>query len=90
VGCGVGAKVTGMPWKQSLAVGTGMVPRLEVPVVIATYGLLNGLIGSDIFSAAVFLGIATSLIGPILFRKVLKSDMKGEKFEKKEEICPVE
>jgi len=90
VGCGVGARITGMPWKKSLAVGTGMVPRLEVPVVIATYGLLNGLIGSDIFSAAVFLGIATSLIGPILFRRVLKSDMKGEKFAKREEICPVE
>jgi Kef-type K+ transport system membrane component KefB len=63
---------------------------LEVPVVIATYGLINGLIGSDIFSAAVFLGIATSLIGPILFRRVLKSDNKEGKFEKKEEICPVE
>jgi len=89
-GCGLGARITGMPWRKSLAIGTGMVPRLEVPMVIATYGLLNGLIGNDIFSAAVFLGIATSLIGPILFRRILKSDRKKDNFENKKEICPVE
>ncbi len=90
VGCGIGAKITGLTWKRSLAVGTGMVPRLEVPMVIATYGLLNGLIGNDIFSAAVFLGIATSLIGPMLFRSVLKSEMKGRQFKKAEEVCTIE
>ena len=89
VGCGIGAKITGMSWRKSLAVGTGMVPRLEVPMVIATYGYLTGLIGSDIFSAAVFLGIATSLIGPILFRRILKYEMKEDKFKKREEFSPL-
>lgn len=89
-GCGVGARITGLSWKKSLAVGTGMVPRLEVPMVIATFGLLNGIIGNDIFSAAVFLGIATSLIGPLLFRRILKSEVKGREFKKMEDVCPVE
>ncbi len=70
--------------------GTGMVPRLEVPMVIATYGLINGIIGRDIFSAAVFLGIATSLIGPVLFRGVLRAEKKGKKLEKPKETCPIE
>jgi len=88
MGCGIGARITGMSWRKSLAIGTGMVPRLEVPMVIATYGYITGLIGVDIFSAAVFLGIATSLIGPIIFRRILKYEMKGEKIKKEEESCP--
>ncbi len=77
VGCGGAARATGMTSRESLSVGLGMAPRLEIPMVIATYGVTQGIIGNDILSMAIFVGIASSLIGPLLFRHALLYQNKG-------------
>lgn len=78
VGCGLPARLSGLNKKESLAVGWGMVPRMEVAMVIAIYGLENGIIGEDIYSMAVFIGLATALITPSMLRWALKAQTKGE------------
>lgn len=76
LGCGLGAKLAGFSTKKSLAIGTWTVPRLEVAMVIAIYGLENGVIGEDIYSMAVFIGLATALVTPNLLHWALKWDQK--------------
>jgi Kef-type K+ transport system membrane component KefB len=78
VGCGLPARLSGLTGRESLAVGVGMVPRMEVAMVIAIYGLETGIIGEDIYSMAVFIGLATALITPSMLRWALKGHAKGE------------
>ncbi len=71
VGCGLPAKATGMSWWDSMAIGIGMTPRLEIALVIAYVGLTNGIIDSEVYSVVVFMGLATALITPSLFKRSL-------------------
>jgi Kef-type K+ transport system membrane component KefB len=72
VGCGIPALLTGMkPW-DSLAVGVGMTPRLEIALVIAFIGLSSGIIGEDVYSVVVFMGLATAVFAPTLLKMTLQ------------------
>jgi Kef-type K+ transport system membrane component KefB len=41
-----------------------MISRGEVGLIVAGYGLANGLIGLDVFSAAVIMVLATTIVTP--------------------------
>ena len=72
VGCGLPARATGMSWWDSMAIGVGMTPRLEIALVIAYVGLSNGIIDSEIYSVVVFMGLATALVAPSMLRRSLR------------------
>ena len=55
-----------------LAVGFGMTPRLEVALVIAYYGLSTGIIGVDLYSVVVFMGLVTAIVSAPALKHVLK------------------
>lgn len=67
-GAGLLARVCGFTSKQSLRVGVGMISRGEVGLIIAGYGLSNGIIGVDVFSASVIMVLATTMVTPPLLR----------------------
>jgi len=71
VGCGIPAIGFGMSRRDALAVGVGMAPRLEVALIIALYGLQKGIIGQGLYSVVVFMGVATALVTPFLFKRAL-------------------
>lgn len=73
IGCGIPALACGMSIRDATAVGIGMSPRLEVALIIALYGLSTGIIGEDIYSIVIFMGLATALITPPLFRLIYKT-----------------
>ncbi len=68
VGCGVFARMFGFTTSESVRVGVGMISRGEVGLIVAGYGLANGLIGIDVFSASVIVVLATTMITPPLLR----------------------
>jgi Kef-type K+ transport system membrane component KefB len=70
VGCGVSARACGFTTLESTRVGIGMISRGEVGLIVAGYGLSHGIIGQDVFSAAVVLVLVTTLITPPLLRLV--------------------
>jgi Kef-type K+ transport system membrane component KefB len=70
VGCGVFARLFGFSTQESLRVGVGMISRGEVGLIVAGYGLANGLIGSDVFSASVLMVLVTTMVTPPLMRLV--------------------
>ncbi|MCL6646354.1 MAG: cation:proton antiporter [Dehalococcoidia bacterium] len=62
IGCGAGG--WGLGWRSMAILGTGMAPRGEIGFVVASIGLSLGAISDDIFSAVVFMSIATTLLAP--------------------------
>jgi Kef-type K+ transport system membrane component KefB len=77
VGCGIAARIAGMTNIDSLRVGIGMVPRMELALIIATTAISQGLISTparehQILVATVLLTIVTTFITPFLIRAVLK------------------
>jgi Kef-type K+ transport system membrane component KefB len=74
IGCGIVAKLSGMSTHESLLVGVGMIPRLEMAIIIATtaqkYGLLSGDVASQILATTILVCIVTALITPIFIKTV--------------------
>ena len=68
VGCGVAARLSGFNGPESLRVGVGMISRGEVGLIVAGYGLANGIIGRDVFSASVIVVLVTTMVTPPLLR----------------------
>ncbi len=71
VGCGIPAWVSGMSKWDSVSVGIGMTPRLEIALVIAYYGLSTGIIAYDVYSVVVFMGLMTAIFAPSMLKKSL-------------------
>lgn len=70
-GCGIPARLSGMSWWDSLSVGIGMTPRLEIALVIAYYGLSTGLINYTVYSVVVFMGLMTAIFAPSMLKRTL-------------------
>ena len=70
LGSGLLARVCGFTNEQSLRVGVGMISRGEVGLIVAGYGLSNGIIGTDVFSASVIVVLVTTMVTPPLLRAV--------------------
>lgn len=69
VGCAVGARVGGVAWKESFAIGFGMNSRGAMEILLALLALEAGIINQKIFVALIIMAIVTSLIsGPALVR----------------------
>ncbi|MEN6481086.1 MAG: cation:proton antiporter [Anaerolineaceae bacterium] len=68
IGSGLGAKLGGFSWLESLQLGVGMVSRGEVGLIVATVGLEAGLLNATIFSAIVGMVLVTTLVTPPLLR----------------------
>ena len=78
VGCGIGAKLAGMKNKESLQIGVGMIPRMELALIIVSSAISHGLLSSpkvehQILAATILLTIATTLIAPLLIKAVFKN-----------------
>jgi Kef-type K+ transport system membrane component KefB len=72
IGCGIIARLSGMSLRESILVGTGMIPRLEMAIITATtaqkYGLLSGRAASNVLATTILVCIITALITPILIK----------------------
>jgi Kef-type K+ transport system membrane component KefB len=78
IGCGVFSRLFGFTTKESIRVGAGMISRGEVGLIVAGYGLANGIIGQQVFSASVIVVLVTTMITPPLLRVVFPKRKPGE------------
>jgi Kef-type K+ transport system membrane component KefB len=77
VGCGIGAKLAGMKNLESLQIGVGMIPRMELALIIVSAAISHGLLSSpevehQILATTVLLTVATTLIAPFLIKATFK------------------
>ncbi len=71
-GCGLGAKLSGLNWRDALTVGIGMGGRGSLELAILTFGLNAGLIDQALFASVIVVSMLTALSTPIFFKSYLK------------------
>ncbi len=69
-GAASGARLGGLPWRESIQLGTGMVARGEVTLIIAAVGKDAGLLDGGALSAIVAVVLISTLVTPPLLRYV--------------------
>ncbi|WEV60239.1 cation:proton antiporter [Streptococcaceae bacterium ESL0729] len=62
---------------ESLIIGTGMVSRGEMALIIAKIGLTNGLLAASFYSQVVLVIIATTILAPLMLRLLFKFSRAG-------------
>lgn len=82
IGCGVGARMTGFDAKSSAIIGSGMVSRGEVALIIAGTGLSSELLAQDYFTAIVIVVILTTMITPPMLKYTFGAKDKAMKASK--------
>ena len=79
LGGSVGARITGQPWRTSLAIGSLMNARGLMELIVIKVGLDIGVIGQDLFTMLMVMAIVTTLMtGPLL---TLFAGRKSEQHE---------
>lgn len=74
IGCGLGAKLCGYNNMESIQIGSGMITRGEVTLIIASKGLTLGLISSYFLAPIIIMVVFTSIFTPILLKIVFSKD----------------
>ena len=76
IGCGIGAKLSGSSLKESIQIGVGMIPRMELALIIISTAiskrLLTGTVAHQLLAVTVLLTVCTTLITPILINFTFK------------------
>lgn len=78
LGCGLGARIAGESNTSSLQIGVGMVSRGEVGLIVASVGLTQGLVDTNLFSVMVMMVLITTLATPILLKIVFSNRDQAE------------
>jgi len=76
IGCGIGAKLAGMNSRESLQIGVGMIPRMELALIIVaaaiSHEILTGEAAHQILVTTILLTIVTALVAPFLIKATFK------------------
>jgi fructose-specific phosphotransferase system IIA component len=79
LGCGIPALILGFNGRGALRIGTGMVPRGEVALIIAGIGLAAGILDNRLFGVIILMTLITTLAAPPLLSATLKIPGSGTK-----------
>jgi Kef-type K+ transport system membrane component KefB len=70
LGSWLGARSMGKGSSNIVAVG--MIPRGEVGIIVASIGLMTGVLTDSLFAVVVFMALATTMVAPYLIRWAIK------------------
>lgn len=82
-GCGIGARIGGKCFSESMAIGFGMNSRGAMEIILGILALEAGVINEEVFVALVFMALVTSLISAPMMGYFLK---KIKKFDTLKQI----
>ncbi len=82
VGGGLGALLTGFKFRGAAAIGSGMISRGEVALIIASSGLSAGLLPEEYFTSVVLVVTLTTLVTPPLIKLVFQSNSAPQAIKK--------
>jgi Kef-type K+ transport system membrane component KefB len=78
IGGAIGAKMAGFDNHSSLGIGSAMVSRGEVALIIASIGLSNHLLNEELFAIIVVVVLVTTIVTPLLMKQFFH-EKKNEK-----------
>lgn len=76
LGSGIGAQLGGFTRREALQIGVGMMSRGEVGLIVASVGVLEGLIEQEAFAVIVGVVIITTLLTPPTLRLLFSQEGK--------------
>ncbi|MGE6833538.1 cation:proton antiporter [Priestia megaterium] len=74
IGASIGAKLAGFNWNSSLGIGSAMISRGEVALIIAAIGLESKLLTQDMFAIIVVVVLVTTIVTPPMMKWFFKND----------------
>jgi len=74
IGCGLPMIRQG--WRQVLQVGTGMMPRGEVALIVALVGLQSGIVTQSTYAIVVLMTAVTTVLAPPLLRVLFRREIE--------------
>ncbi|MEK5419708.1 cation:proton antiporter [Paenibacillus sp. FSL L8-0708] len=77
-GGGLGARLTGFDNHSSAIIGSGMISRGEVALIIAATGLQSGLLQQQYFTSVIIVVIVTTLVTPPLLKFMFRDPVRAE------------
>jgi Kef-type K+ transport system membrane component KefB/nucleotide-binding universal stress UspA family protein len=98
-GAFLGGTVSGLTWRESLALGWGMNARGSTEVIVATLGLSMGALNHSLFTMIVAMAVVTTMAMPPMLRWALarlplradeKSRLEREEFEARGFVANIE
>ncbi len=78
VGASIGAKMSGFQWNSSWSIGSAMISRGEVALIIASLGLESGLLSENMFAALVVVVLVTTIVTPPLMKIFFLSKQENQ------------
>lgn len=72
IGSGIGTRLGGFTWRESLAAGFGMNARGAMGIILGIVALENGIINEKVFVSLVIMALITSMTSGPLMRWMLK------------------
>lgn len=76
IGSGLGTKLGGYDWKESLAVGFGMNARGAMEIILGLIALEYALINEKVFVSLVIMALVTSISSGPMMKMMIKPDKK--------------
>lgn len=77
IGCGIGAKLCRYRNDEAMQIGTGMISRGEVALIVANKGIALGLMLPEFLAPIVIVVVITTVITPILLKVAFKDRSKN-------------
>lgn len=82
----LGGKLVGMPPRESIGLGCVLNGRGVMELVVAGIAYQKGFIGPAMFSTLILMGIVTTFLTPLLFKRVYSSAQLAEYSREKPEV----
>ncbi len=79
IGCGLPLVRHG--WRMALQVGTGMIPRGEVALIVALVGVQAGIVTQSTYAIVVLMTAVTTIIAPPLLRLLFRDEIRQRREE---------
>ena len=70
IGSGIGAKLAGFDWRSSAGIGSGMVSRGEVALILAAMGFSSGLLPAEDYTPMIIVIIITTIVTPPMLKGI--------------------
>lgn len=78
IGSGLGAKLSGFGWKSSMGIGSAMISRGEVALIVASMGLASNLITQDLYATTIVVVVVTTIVTPPMMKFFFTSRTKTD------------
>jgi Kef-type K+ transport system membrane component KefB len=80
IGCGL--PVMGQGWRVVLQVGTGMMPRGEVALIVALVGLQSGIVSQSTYAIVIVMTAVTTILAPPALRYLFRDEIREHRGER--------